>query len=269
MRYGAGLLMGALGGAIAAAVFFFAVTPEPVVETRARSEEAPLATASDTDRLEKRVAQLEARLDSMLQPVDHEAPGPAVAPVPEVDAGNPEVGELPDPELALRAAGVPEARVDWLLDLSDSISLEGLQAEHEALRGSGLDDSRARRFEARRASREAATARLSELRGEHGEPLYDWLLYMDGQDNRVEVSTVMRESNAERGGIEPGDIILSYNDERVYRAPELREATQRGELGETVHLEVLRDGRTESIRLDRGPMGVQLTGQRVVPDEIP
>lgn len=269
MRYGAGLFMGALGGAIASAVFFFAVAPDPVVEISAGFEEAPLATASDTDRLEKRVAQLEARLDLMLQRTERDDPVPRAARVPEVDAGKTEVNELPDAELVLRTAGVPEGRVDWLLDLSDSISLEGLQAEHEALRGSDLDDSRARRFEARRASREAATARLSQLRGEHGEPLYDWLLYMDGQDNRVEVSTVMRESNAERGGLEPGDVILSYNDERVYRAPELREATQRGELGETVRLEVLRDGRTETIRLERGPMGVQLTGKRVVPDEIP
>jgi len=110
---------------------------------------------------------------------------------------------------------------------------------------------------------------LGELRLEHGGPLFDWLLHVEGSDNRIEVSSVIRDSNAERNGLERGDVIRSYGDHLVYQVRELRDATQRGELGDSVTLEIERNGRTQTVRLERGPMGVQLHGRRVVPEELP
>lgn len=97
----------------------------------------------------------------------------------------------------------------------------------------------------------------SRLRSELGDDAYDRYLYASGRPNRVRVQRVMQGSAAALAGISEGDVLLSYDGERLYRFDDLRSASYQGEPGETVLLEVRReDGTVSQMVIPRGPMGI-------------
>ena len=54
-----------------------------------------------------------------------------------------------------------------------------------------------------------------------------------------------------------GDVILSYDGERVFTFNEVRARSYRGSVGETVLVEVRRiDGTIDQLTIPRGPLGV-------------
>jgi membrane-associated protease RseP (regulator of RpoE activity) len=56
------------------------------------------------------------------------------------------------------------------------------------------------------------------------------------------VSTVQPGSAAEKAGIRPGDVIVSYNGRRVTDFDRLVQLVRRGRIGETVRIQILRNG---------------------------
>jgi serine protease Do len=70
------------------------------------------------------------------------------------------------------------------------------------------------------------------------------------------VSEVKRESPAARVGLQAGDVILDVSGHSVTDATDLRNEVSRSEPGSTITLEVLHDGRSETLspRLDRRPV---------------
>ena len=104
------------------------------------------------------------------------------------------------------------------------------------------------------------------LRTDLGEEKYDAYLFASGQSNRVSVVDVMTGSPAERAGMKPGDIILSYGGERLYSQRDLRATSSSGQAGESVPVDILRGGEQTQVYLPRGPLGVQLGAQTVNPD---
>ena len=93
-----------------------------------------------------------------------------------------------------------------------------------------------------------------------GEEAYAALLYATGRPNSVVVTDVLESSPARDAGLEPGDEILRYASERLFRPNELRLATAAGEPNEFVSIEVRRDGRPVTLQVRRGPLGVLLQG---------
>ncbi len=108
--------------------------------------------------------------------------------------------------------------------------------------------------------------RESELRQRLGEEGYDAYLYASGQPNRVAVTSVIASAPAGQVGIEAGDHILRYDNQRIYNWFELREATAGGNIGDTVAVEVDRDGQTLQFYLARGPLGIRMNTLSVAPD---
>lgn len=76
-----------------------------------------------------------------------------------------------------------------------------------------------------------------ELRAHFGAP----------EDQGVMVSQVVTDSPAERAGLEVGDIITAVDGEEIGSGGALAHAIHRREEGETVDLDVWRDGRLESL----------------------
>jgi hypothetical protein len=103
------------------------------------------------------------------------------------------------------------------------------------------------------------------LRDEIGDEYYDRYLYASRQSNRVRVASVMMGSPAEMSGMKDGDLILNYDDRRIFNWSELQEATSRGERGEYVNVTVLRNGQLLNLWVPRGPLGVRLGTARVKP----
>ena len=103
------------------------------------------------------------------------------------------------------------------------------------------------------------------LREELGDARYDEYLYASKQNNRIRISSVMLGSVAEHAGIQQGDIVLSYNDSRLFTWQELKDATAEGHLGEYVSISIYRNGEIYSYSVPRGPLGIQLGSTRLAP----
>ncbi|MBE9560978.1 MAG: PDZ domain-containing protein [Proteobacteria bacterium] len=103
------------------------------------------------------------------------------------------------------------------------------------------------------------------LREELGDQQYDEYLFASKQNNRIRIASVMLGSAAEQAGITKGDVVLSYNDTRMFTWQELKDATSEGQLGEYVSISIYRDGDIYSFSVPRGPLGMQLGSTRLEP----
>ena len=103
------------------------------------------------------------------------------------------------------------------------------------------------------------------LKEQLSESAYDAYLYASGKTNRVAVTSVLASAQAGTVGIQPGDHIIRYDDQRVYSGFELRQATSSGDISDTVALEVERDGKTILFYLPRGPLGIRMNAVSIAP----
>jgi len=104
------------------------------------------------------------------------------------------------------------------------------------------------------------------LRDEIGDDYYDSYLFASGQSNRVRVASVMMGSPAEMSGMKDGDLVINYDDKRMFNWNELQDSTSSGERGEYVNVTVLRDGLPVNLWIPRGPLGIRLSAARVRPE---
>ena len=103
------------------------------------------------------------------------------------------------------------------------------------------------------------------LREELGDESYDEYLYSSKQNNRIRIASVMLGSAAEQSGIQKGDVVLSYDNKRMFSWQELKDATTEGQLGEFVSISIYRNGEIYSFTVPRGPLGTQLGTTRLAP----
>lgn len=103
------------------------------------------------------------------------------------------------------------------------------------------------------------------LREELGDELYDEYLYNSKQNNRIRITAIMLGSAAEQAGIKKDDIVLSYDNKRVFTWDELKAKTTEGQLGEYVAISIYRNGEIFSFSIPRGPLGTQLGAARLPP----
>ena len=89
-------------------------------------------------------------------------------------------------------------------------------------------------------------------------PRHGHLRYLrgTGRPTEVQVLDVLASSAAERAGLQPGDQVLSYAGTRVFDMRELNALSREGNPGETVVMEVRRNGRTEQLVVPRGVLGM-------------
>ncbi len=154
------------------------------------------------------------------------------------------------------AAGFDPVSTAQLKKRASEIEMERLYLRHQARREGWL-----RTPEYYEAVRELRQGMKEEL----GEDAYDRFLFASERSNRLLVDSVMESSPAEQTGLQPGDIIFRYDGSRVFSYRDLRDATTRGEMGETVPVEIRRGGEVLEVDLPRGPLGVRLDRTTVQP----
>lgn len=156
-------------------------------------------------------------------------------------------------------AGVDEAIATEIVRRKNEIELQKLELRDRATREGYLGTSRYRT--------ELNTLQQGDLtlRDEIGDDAYDRYLFATGQDNRVNIASVMPGSAADQAGIKPGDVILNYADSRLFSWNELQKATTLGVRGEYVNVTVMRGGQVLNLWLPRGPLGVRLSSGRLQP----
>lgn len=161
----------------------------------------------------------------------------------------------------LVAAGVDRFMAEDIVRRQSEVELKRLELRDMAIRDGTMGSA-----EFRNMMRELRNEEVS-IRNEVDDRAYDRYLFQSGQPNRISVDSVILGSAAEQNGIQPGDMILSYEGRPVYSHRDLRSATSSGERDELVNVTVLRDDNEMTVSMPRGPLGVRLSPRYIDPDE--
>jgi hypothetical protein len=141
----------------------------------------------------------------------------------------------------LVSAGFAPDRAAWIHRRTQELRFETMQSQYEARR------------EGRPPPPDLET---TALRAELGDQDYERFLSAMGRSTSVNVMGVLASSPAERAGLEPGDEIVAYDGKRIFDIAELNELTLGGTSGESVVVDVRRNGQNLQLVLPRGPIGV-------------
>jgi membrane-associated protease RseP (regulator of RpoE activity) len=229
------------------------------------------AEASGRHRLDERLQALATEL-AALRGSGHETL-PVVAAEPESVAAAPVTPTAPTAapasthvaitsmQHALVAAGIDPTTATEIRRRRDGLSLSEIYLRDQATREGWLETPD---FAAKMA--EIDRQRTS-IREEIGDEAYDRYLAALDHPNRVAVNEVMLESPAAAAGIQAGDVVLRYGETRIFTPSELVTATRSGTAGETVRMEIIRQGRRFEIEVPRGPLGVSIAASRGGPGE--
>jgi hypothetical protein len=208
--------------------------------------------------LEAEVAELRRRVDerSATAPVrgdDSDASRTAGA---ESDEGQEARPAEKDPRgldiEALVEAGFPAAKVRAFKEKLDQIELDRLYLRDLAAREGWLDTPRFREEDL------GLGDVTRQAREEMGDEFYDWMLYTSGQPNRVRIGDVLDGSAAAAAGLRPGDLVLSYDEQRIFNPGALRDSTTSGMAGDSTAVSVLRGGQELQVFVPRGPLGIRV-----------
>jgi len=169
-----------------------------------------------------------------------------------------------DTQQALVAAGVASERALELVRQQDAVALAELELRDQAAREGWLDDDDAgARIDAALAAQQIGQVDLEE---ELTSTQWDRFLFQSGRSNRVVIISVLSGSAADTAQITPGDRLLAYAGEPIFRTRDLQRATQAGERGESVLVSIERGSERFELVVPRGPLGVTLAPDRVDPD---
>lgn len=146
----------------------------------------------------------------------------------------------------LVAGGFPEDQAAWIARRESELQMAAMQARYDA-RLSGDNG----------ALREVLSAQADSLRTEIGDQDYERYLEAIGGRTSATISNVLETSPAQRAGLKPGDQIVRYGGERIFNVLDLNRATLAGRPGETVLVDVRRDGTTFQVTMPRGPLGIR------------
>jgi len=146
-------------------------------------------------------------------------------------------------------AGLAPERAQWILQREDELRMEVLDAQYEA-RQSGASPE------------EVASLGVSQLmRAELGDTDYEKYLEGLGRPTSVAVRAVLTNSPAQAAGLAAGDEIVAYNGKRVFDMNELTELTYESRPGESVAIDVIRDGQPMQVYVESGPIGISGGGR--------
>jgi hypothetical protein len=263
------------GVAIGAAGFFFAATPDgrnassdpgtntfdvnqPVAERLAALEKAVSDERAARQLLQEEVFYLTSELERLSGGENREnAPdGVAATEAPTVGAATVSRAE------ARRRRNSPEGRIEALIEAGFLPSqAEAITRREQELQMEALQE----RFEAERSGepvdwRANRTLTSDTLREELGDADYERYLEANGRSTRISVSSVIESSPAQTAGLRPGDEIVNYDGQRVFSMTDLNRQAMGGEPGETVVVDVMREGNLVQVAMPRGPLGI--TGGR-------
>lgn len=225
-----------------------------------------VSRSSDSERiqvLEKQIALLNQRIEELEQFVaveqdDAEDNGALAISPSTVDTPVSGLSPALSTETLVRA-GIDELLAADIVRRINEIDLKKLELRDRASREGYLNTGRYAR------ELNALLEQDISLREEIGDDSYDSYLYAAGQSNRVKVTSVMMGSPAEMAGMQDGDMVVSYDNKRMFNWNELQQATSLGERGEYVNVSVIRNGQLVNLWVPRGPLGVRLGSARVKP----
>ena len=158
-----------------------------------------------------------------------------------------------DSQTNLLNAGFEPATVEEIQNIRNDLQLQRLELRDRATREGWVRTDRFR--DEQRALRNGSLVRET-----LGDEDFDKFLLAEGRDNRVRIDSVIENSAADLAGIQVGDIVMRYADERIFGFRDLQQSTTEGERDQPVNIQISREGELLDFVIPRGPMGVTLSG---------
>jgi hypothetical protein len=149
----------------------------------------------------------------------------------------------------LLSRGIDPSLANWIVKREEELQMAALQARYEAGQNGSPAD-----FYREQLSPDSI------LREELGDENFERYLDASGRPTSVPVSSVLGSSPAEAAGLKAGDVIVRYDGERVFSMTDINLASMNGQAGESVAIDILRDGIAMQVAMPRGPLGI--TGGR-------
>lgn len=149
----------------------------------------------------------------------------------------------------LMAAGFAPDRIEWIMHRSDELQAQRKKDQMERRRqGLPLD-----------AEQEAVHYYDQDagLRSEIGDDEYTRYRLALGRPAGVRVSALTQGSPASRAGLLSGDDIVNYGGTRVFNLAELTELASRRNPGDSVLVDVQRNGQTIQLVVPGGPLRIE------------
>jgi C-terminal processing protease CtpA/Prc len=157
-------------------------------------------------------------------------------------------GRRDDPDRRLNQlveAGFSPDQAQHITARESELQLEALYAQYDRVLEGEPFDPRTGRFDPQ-----------DQLRQELGDASYERYLDATGQSTSISVQSVMAGSAGQTAGLQPGDQVVSYGGERVFSTADLNQLILDGSPGQTVVVDVLRDGQQIQVYVPRGPIGI-------------
>ncbi|MFK8032449.1 MAG: PDZ domain-containing protein [Gammaproteobacteria bacterium] len=164
---------------------------------------------------------------------------------------------------ALTEAGISERDASSIKSRLDELAMQRLYLRDQAQREGWLGK------EEYRSQIRQLNDTQNNLPQEIGEDNYSRYLYAMGRPNQVNVQSVIENSPAYNAGMQTGDRLVSYDSQSVYDARNIRQGTRRGTAGEMVPMVVMRNGQRVELYVPRGPLGITMNSQSVLPTGSP
>ena len=239
------------------------IEPAPSMEARNAPEAlqkeiaARQQLAQTVARLEKELhevkAQLSPRPTASTPPI---AAAPAATPTHQ-DA--PTTNEPVFDEEALRSAGLSMATVKQTRERFEQLEMDRLFLRDRAIREGWMGTVRYSN------EVEKLEGRKQDINSSLGDSGYDAYLYATNQSNRVVIREMLQGSPARTAGLLSGDVVLRYDGKRMFATHDLQNATASGRGGESIPVEIARNGQVMTLYLQRGPLGVYLDADSAKP----
>ncbi len=248
-----------------------ATLPNPVVAASAAEAAPNIDPRYAPEALQKEIAarqqlaQTVARLEKELHEIKTQLGTRPAANIPATLTASPTTPEAVhtnEPvfdEDALRAAGLSMTMVKQTRERFEQLEMDRLFLRDRAVREGWMGTARYG------SEAEKLEGRKQDINNSLGDDGYDAYLYATNQPNRVVLRELLQGSPAKAAGFLPGDIVRSYDRKRLFATSDLQKATVGGRAGESVAVEILRNGQTMTLYIARGPFGVYLDADSAKP----
>lgn len=152
-------------------------------------------------------------------------------------------------------AGLSQNRVEFILDKQERFQYDYMRYSYEYRH---LQDKSSERGAELKEQLEIHSNPRRLMEHELSKQEFDLYLEANGERQEMRIDRVVSETPAASIGLQPGDKIISYNGERVFHMGDLRSQIYKVAPGETVQLEVEREGgNREVLYVPSGPLGIQ------------
>ncbi len=247
---------------VAAAPIPTAIEATPSIDSR-NAPEALQKEIAARQQLAQTVARLEKELHEIktqLSPrVAASTPAVAAAPATPAPQDAPTTNEPVFDEEALRSAGLSMATVKQTRERFEQLEMDRLFLRDRAIREGWMGTVRYSN------EVEKLEGRKQDINNSLGDEGYDAYLYATNQSNRVVIRDMLQGSPARTAGLLPGDVVLRYDSKRMFATRDLQNATASGRGGESIPVEIVRNGQVMTLYLQRGPLGVYLDADSAKP----